>query len=129
MRIIIVGAGFTGVQLASKLVDEKHDVVLVDRDADVVRLAANRLDCAVVQADGNDLVALEEAGLESASAIVMLTDNDEYNMITCSLVDAVYPKIIKIARVRDYERYSRAKDVVRNHAEVLNSKKTSALRH
>ncbi len=123
MRIIIVGAGFTGVQLASKLVDEKHDVVLVDRDSDVVRLAANRLDCAVVQADGNDLVALEDAGLESASAIVMLTDNDEYNMITCSLVDAVYPKIIKIARVRDYERYSRAKDVVRNHAEVLNSKK------
>lgn len=121
MRIIIVGAGFTGVQLASKLVDEKHDVVLVDRDADVVRIAANRLDCAVVQADGNDLVALEEAGLESASAIVMLTENDEYNMITCSLVDAVYPRIIKIARVRDYERYARAKDVVRSHADVLTS--------
>ena len=102
MKIVIVGASFTGIQLAKTLVSEGNDVVLIDNDAEKVRQARNRIDCTVVQSDGNSLDVLEkDAGIAGADALVMLTEDDETNMITCSLADAVYPGVMKIARVRN----------------------------
>jgi trk system potassium uptake protein TrkA len=105
MKIVIVGAGFTGIQLAKRLVNGKNDVVLIDNDDEVVRHASNSLDCDVIQAEGNNLEVLEQAGIKDADALVCVTSNDEINMITCSLVDAVYPEVVKIARVRNYAYY------------------------
>ena len=107
MKVVIVGASYTGIQLARALADEKSDVVLVDNSAEKVRLARNKIDCTVVQAAGNDLQVLEhDAGISSADALVMLTEDDETNMITCSLVDMRYPKLLKIARVRNETYYA-----------------------
>ena len=105
MKIVVIGAGFTGMQLARELVDEDNEVVLIDRDPEKVRHASDQLDCTVLEADGNNIEALEDAGISSADALVTLTEDDELNMIICSFVDAVYPKIAKIARVRNYSYY------------------------
>ncbi len=105
MKIVIIGAGFTGIQLAKRLVNGKNDVVLIDSNDETVRHAGNNLDCKVIHADGNNLDTLEQAGIKDADALVCVTASDEINMITCSLVDAVYPDITKIARVRNYAYY------------------------
>lgn len=105
MKIIIIGAGFTGTKLARRLISERNDVVLIENDEETVRHASNRLDCMVMHASGNSLATLEEAGLEKADAVVAVTDSDELNMIICSLADSIYPHIIKIARVRNHEYY------------------------
>ena len=105
MNIVIIGAGFTGIQLARRLIGEKNEVTLIDNDSETVRHASNSLDCSVIHADGNSLETLEEAGISKADALVCVTSNDEVNMITCSLVDAVYPEILKIARVRNFAYY------------------------
>lgn len=107
-KIIIVGAGFVGTQLAQTLAQEGRDVVLIDRDADKVREVSNRIDCAVVLSDGNSPAALEEAGIASADALVAVTEQDEVNMITCSYVEAHYPSVYRIARVRNYDYYESA---------------------
>ena len=107
MKTVIVGASYTGIQLARTLADEKSDVVLIDNSPEKVRLARNKIDCTVIQAAGNDLQVLEsDAGISSADALVMLTEDDETNMITCSLVDMRYPKLLKIARVRNETYYA-----------------------
>ena len=116
MKIVIIGAGFTGVQLAKRLINGKNDVVLIDNDDETVRHASNRLDCDVIQADGNNLATLEEAGLAKADALVCVTSSDEVNMITCSLVDSVYPKLLKIARVRNYAYYVNTANTTRRYA-------------
>ncbi len=105
MKIVIVGAGFTGIQLAKRLINGKNDVVLIDNSDEVVRHASNMLDCDVIKAEGNNLEVLEQAGIKNADVLVCVTSNDEINMITCSLVDVVYPKVLKIARVRNYAYY------------------------
>lgn len=105
MKIVIVGAGFTGTQLARLLTNEKNTVSLIDNDEETARHASNRLDCEVMVADGNNLETLERAGVAKADALVCVTKSDEINMITCSLVDAVYPDVLKIARVRNYAYY------------------------
>lgn len=119
MKIVIVGGGFTGIQLAKRLINEKNDVSLIDNDEDTARHASNRLDCAVLQADGNNLETLEEVGIAKADALVCVTDNDEVNMITCSLVDAVYPDVLKIARVRNFAYYMNTEAAQKNHAETF----------
>ena len=115
MKIFIVGAGFTGMQLARALVLERNNVVLIDNDPERVRDASDQLDCTVLEADGNNFESLEAAGIASADALVTLTEDDELNMITCSLVDAVYPRVQTIARVRNYAYYTAA-DAARRHA-------------
>jgi len=106
MRIIIVGAGRTGTQLARHLIREKHDVSLIESNEERARHASNRLDCMVLHDEGNSLAALEEAGIARAEALVCVTDSDEVNMIICGLAASRYSKLLKIARVRndDYVR-------------------------
>ncbi|MFP3041653.1 Trk system potassium transporter TrkA [Treponema primitia] len=101
MRIVIVGAGMVGTQLARHLVLEKHDVSLIEANEERARHASNRLDCLVIHDGGNSLSSLEEAGLAKADALVCVTDSDEVNMITCGLAASRYPKLLKIARVRN----------------------------
>lgn len=108
MKVIIIGAGFTGVQLARALVAEGNDVALIDKDDGRVRNARNKLDCTVVQAEGNSLKTLEDAGLPSADAVVALTEDDEVNMVICALVAPSYPDVLKIARVRNDACYAGA---------------------
>lgn len=103
MRVIIVGAGMVGTQLARHLVNEKHDVSLIEQNEERARHASNRLDCLVLHNEGNNLKSLEEAGLASADALVCVTDVDEVNMLICGLAESRYPGILKIARVRNAE--------------------------
>ena len=119
MNIMIIGAGFTGIQLAKRLINEKNNVTLIDNDEETIRHAGNRLDCKLFKADGNNLENLEEAGIDKADALVTLTESDEINMITCSLVDAVYPNLLKIARVRNYAYYVNTNAAALHHAETF----------
>ena len=95
-----------GTQLARRLALEKHDVSLIEADEEQARHASNRIDCLVIHDDGNSLSALEEAGIAKADALICVTNSDEVNMITCGLAASRYPKLLKIARVRndDYIR-------------------------
>ena len=52
MNIVIVGAGFTGIQLARRLISEKNEVTLIDNNEDVVRHVSNSLDCTVIRFRG-----------------------------------------------------------------------------
>ena len=127
MKIVIVGGGFTGVQLAKNLVNEKNQVAIIENDEDNARHIGNQVDCTVVCADGNNLETLEEAGIAKADALVCVTSSDEVNMITCSLVDAVYPNILKIARVRNYAYYVNTTSAEKKHANSFSDGKRRPL--
>ena len=73
-------------------------------------------------ADGNNLETLEELGIAKADALVCVTSSDEVNMITCSLVDAVYPDILKIARVRNYAYYVNTAKAEKKHSNTFAGK-------
>lgn len=122
MKIVIVGAGFTGIQLAKLLINEKNQVAIIDNDEKTIRHASNQLDCTVVCADGNNLETLESVGIAKADALVCVSSSDEVNMITCSLVDNVYPNILKIARVRNYAYYINTAKATKKHSNDFSGK-------
>ena len=106
MKIIILGAGTVGSQIAKQLISENKDVVLVEKDPEKVRSASESLDCLIVEGQGNNLEVLRRAGIEDADFFISLTDSDEVNMIACGLVSSEFPRSSNIARVRNIDYYS-----------------------
>ena len=86
MKVVIVGGGRLGVYIARELIAEKHDVVLIDKDPDTAKAAANELDCMVITEDGSRPEILRQAGVQEASWFLALTGSDEVNIISCGLV-------------------------------------------
>ena len=102
-KVVIVGAGAVGFQLAKQLISENKDVVLIEKDPDVARLVANKLDCMVVTGEGNKIETLRRAGTEGAQYFISVTDSDEVNMIACGIVSSEFKVDFKVARVRSVE--------------------------
>jgi len=61
MRIIIAGAGDVGFHLAKLLAYEEHDIVLIDRDAERLKVATNSLDVATTRGNSTSYQVLEDA--------------------------------------------------------------------
>lgn len=52
MHIVIVGDGKLGHSLARRLAEEGYDIVLVDKNADLLRASGNALDIGCVCGNG-----------------------------------------------------------------------------
>lgn len=106
MNIVIVGAGEVGTHIASQLVAEQKDVVIIEKDPECAARASNMLDCLVVTGEGSNVDVLRQAGAENADIFIAATSVDEVNMISCFVAGSAFNTPIKIARVRnvDYMR-------------------------
>ncbi len=106
MNIVIVGAGEVGTHIASQLVAEQKDVVIIEKDPECAARASNMLDCLVVTGEGSNVDVLRQAGVENADIFIAATSVDEVNMISCFVAGSAFNTPIKIARVRnvDYMR-------------------------
>ncbi len=101
MRIVIMGGGKVGLNLASFLISDGQDIVLIENDNDAASKAASRLDAMIINGTGTDTKTLEDAGIQDADVFVAATGNDEANLLACLLVkDYNVGKII--ARISDY---------------------------
>ncbi len=101
MRVIIVGAGEVGYQIAKFLTYEGVDVVIIDRDGNKLRRISEELDIATIEAEGSDPSAFKEAGADKADLLLAVTNSDETNMIACLLGKAMFNIKRKIARIRN----------------------------
>lgn len=108
MNIVILGAGVVGYQIASQLIAEEHNVVIIESNPERARYVDNHLDCLVLNDEGNSIETLKKAGIEKADFFLSVVDSDEVNMIACGIVESEFNVPIKIARVRNID-YSRAK--------------------
>ena len=118
MSIIIIGAGEVGYHLASRLSNEKKDVVVIDRDVEKIRRVQSTLDVQAIHGSGSSLSVLRQAGISDASMVIAVTNSDEVNMIACmvaGLQDRV-PK--KIARVRDPDYSSLSSLYDKEHLDI-----------
>jgi len=98
-----VGAGEVGFNIARKLSEESHDVVLIDKDPQKIERIANNLDVQAYLASGTSPKALKDSGIRDADLLVAATDSDEVNLVSCLLARNLNPYMIKVARVRNEE--------------------------
>ncbi|MGE4266964.1 MAG: Trk system potassium transporter TrkA [Deferribacterales bacterium] len=101
MKIVVAGAGEVGFHIASSLIKDGKDVVLVEKNPARAKYASSHLDCLVVVGEATNPDILKEAGIDNADAFISATDYDEVNMITCFIVASEFDVPVKIARVRN----------------------------
>lgn len=100
MYVVVMGGGRVGLNLASFLISDGHDVTLIESDNHLCTNAASELDALVICGNGTDTKTLEEANLKDADVFVAATGNDETNLLACVLVREYQVNKI-IARVSD----------------------------
>lgn len=81
MRIIFVGASQLAVMTAKRLLDRKHEIVIVEADRDVIEALSEDIDCGFIHGDGSKPHILREADPERADVLFCLTDEDEVNIL------------------------------------------------
>ena len=102
MKIIIVGDGKVGLTLTEQLSKEGHDIVIIDRNQQVLRDSQEAYDVMVVNGNGASMKILKEAGADTADLLIAATSADEINMLCCITAKKMGCRHT-IARVRNPE--------------------------
>lgn len=100
MRIIILGAGQVGSNIAEHLSRENNDITVVDHSMERLRELRDRLDIRVINGHASHPDVLEQANIEDADLLIAVTANDEVNMVACQVAYTLYRTPTKIARIR-----------------------------
>lgn len=103
MKIIIVGAGEVGFQIASRLSLENKDVVVIEKNADALRRILENLDVQTIEGSGSNPAILEQAGIKGADILLALTNSDEVNLVASLFANILSPTTVKLARIRGEE--------------------------
>lgn len=106
MRVVIIGAGEIGSNLARSLSTSHKEVVVIDTDESRIATLEDGLDVETLLGSGADPEILRQAGLDRASLFIAVTDRDETNMMAASIASQYLPADAKcIARLRDRVYY------------------------
>lgn len=100
LTIIVVGAGKVGFEIALRLSQEGHDIVVVDKDEGALQEVAGRLDVMTISGNGASTATLEQANVSRAQIVVAVTDIDEVNMVAC-MAAKQYGVPTCVARIRN----------------------------
>ena len=116
MRILIVGAGKIGITIAGHLIAEGHDLVIIDRDEEVLKRCEDTLDALCIHGNGANAQTLIDAGAKKTDVIVAATASDETNMLCCLIAKRLGAKY-SIARIRDPE-YNESLSMLRHELDI-----------
>ena len=100
MRVAIAGSGAVGRSIALELVDNNHQVMLIERE--VSNIDPESVEAAEwVHADACELASLEEAGLETCDVVIAATGDDKVNLVVSLLAKTEFAVRRVVARVND----------------------------
>lgn len=101
MRVLIVGGGKLGFNLARTLIEEGKEVVIVEIDRSECELLATELDIPILCGDATEVETLAAAGISHCDAVIATTSRDEYNLIVCELAKNPFNVKKTVARVNN----------------------------
>ena len=101
MYIIIVGGGRIGYYLAKALLDEGHEVLMVEKKANVCETITEEMGSICVRGDGCETSTLAEIGTSRADMFVAVTGDDEDNLVACQVAKHKFNVPRTIARIRN----------------------------
>jgi trk system potassium uptake protein TrkA len=105
MKIVIMGCGRVGAQLANSLDTEGHDVTILDTDAySFDRFLSTEFRGTALLGSGMDEEMLRKAEIEKADAFIAVAHGDNRNVMACQMAKHIFrvPKVI--CRIYDPQR-------------------------
>lgn len=102
MKIVICGDGKVGATISDQLSNEGHDVVIIDKNPNVVSRSTNNMDVLCIHGNAASRAVQMEAGVANADLLIAVTSEDELNLLCCLIAKKLGAKNT-IARVRNPE--------------------------
>jgi trk system potassium uptake protein TrkA len=101
MFILVVGGGKVGYYLAKELIENGHEVVVMEKDRSRADQIADELGSIVIAHDGCEGAYLGEAGCARADIVAAVTGDDEDNLVICQMAKHHFDVPRTIARVNN----------------------------
>ncbi|GAB7093970.1 cation:proton antiporter [Halolamina litorea] len=102
MRVIIVGGGDVGRELATRLEDRGEDVVIVEKNQDRIQ-GARDAGFTVHAGDGTETDVLRSAGADNAKFVIAATGDDDANLLISQLSQSKFDPKEVITRTNNPE--------------------------
>lgn len=81
MRAVFVGAGSLAIMTANLLIKRKHEVVIIEKDKQLIDDLSETMDCGFLLGDGSKPALQKEAAPADTDLLFCLTDNDTTNIL------------------------------------------------
>ena len=101
MYLIVAGAGKVGVNLTRELLEQGHEVTLIENRRQRYLGVEQLLEHNILYGDASELWVLERAGIERADMVIAVTGDDEDNILICQVAKEKYGIDRIIARVNN----------------------------
>ena len=100
MRVAIAGAGSVGRSIARELLENGHEVLLIDRSPEAIKVSSVP-NAEWLLADACEITSLEEAGLSHCQVVVAATGDDKVNLVVSLIAKTEYGVPRTVARVNN----------------------------
>lgn len=101
MYIVVVGGGRVGYYLSKALLDEGHEVVIVEKNIAFCKIINDELGGICIRGDGCEAATLAELGTGRADILIAVTGDDEDNLVACQVAKHKFNVPRTIARIRN----------------------------
>ncbi|MBN2594586.1 MAG: TrkA family potassium uptake protein, partial [Sedimentisphaerales bacterium] len=100
MYIVVAGGGMVGGGLVRSLLDNKHDVVLIEQHKEICDQLYAETGVIAITGSATSIQALTEAGIRKADVLVAATGRDADNL-ACAILAKSFEVPRVIVRMRD----------------------------
>jgi trk system potassium uptake protein TrkA len=101
MYAIVAGGGKVGFFLARELIEQGHEVLIIEQNAERAEFIANELGNVVLRGNADEASTLAEAGAERADVVIAVTGDDEDNLVLLQVAKRRFGTRRTIARIND----------------------------
>ncbi|HEY8490957.1 MAG TPA: TrkA family potassium uptake protein [Dehalococcoidia bacterium] len=101
MYIIVIGGGKVGYYLTKQLIEDGHEVLVIEKSQAKVDRIAEDLGDVALRGDGCEVATLESAGLRRADMVIAVTGDDEDNLVSCQVAKSKFGVPRTVARINN----------------------------
>ena len=102
MKIVIVGAGKLGVNVAKALLGGDHSVTIIDPEDSVLQKISSQMDVMTINGNAKEIKLLKQLHIDSYDFLIAVTGDDEANLVIASFAKKLGCSKV-VARIRDPE--------------------------
>ncbi|MFC1950659.1 potassium channel family protein [Chloroflexota bacterium] len=101
MYIIVIGGGRLGYYLAKTLLDEGHELLIIEKNATICENIVGEMGSICIRGDGCEASILANVGTSRSDMLIAVTGDDEDNLVACQVAKHKFNVPQTIARIRN----------------------------